>query len=127
MENIVSILIVEDEAIPALHAKVILEDAGYEIVGVVKTGEDAVSNASENHPDIVLMDINLKGDMNGIEVAKIIQQSYGIHSFFLTAYTQEEVLRKNPGLRHSDVMTKPIQLAELKTRIEHALQEKRTT
>lgn len=123
MENTVKILIVEDEAIPALHAKVMLEDAGYKIVGIEKTGEDAVINASNNDPDIVLMDINLKGDMSGIEAAQVIQQSYGIHSIFVTAYTQEEVLRKNPGLLQSDVMTKPIQVAELQNRIEQALKK----
>lgn len=60
------LLIVEDEAITALDLKYSLEELGYEIVDTVDTGQDAINTAAETVPDIVLMDIKLKGDMEGI-------------------------------------------------------------
>ena len=68
------ILIVEDEAITALDLKYSLEELGYEIVDTVDTGQDAIESAAESVPDVVLMDIKLKGDMEGIEAAEIISE-----------------------------------------------------
>ena len=67
-----SILIVEDEAITALNLKYDLEDLGYEVINMVDTGDDAIYNAVEFRPDLTIMDINLKGDINGIQAAKKI-------------------------------------------------------
>ena len=68
------ILIVEDEAITALDLKYSLEDLGYEIIDTVDTGQDAIDVAAEKVPDVVLMDIKLKGDMEGIEAAEVISE-----------------------------------------------------
>lgn len=67
-----SILIVEDESIIALNLKYDLEDLGYEVIGIVDNGDDAIYNAVEFRPDLTIMDINLKGDINGIQAAKKI-------------------------------------------------------
>lgn len=68
----VNILIVEDEAITALDLKYCLQDLGYGVVGIVDTGRDAIDAAGELQPNVVLMDIKLKGDMEGTEAARVI-------------------------------------------------------
>ena len=71
------IMIVEDESIVAMGIKHKLEDLGYKVVGIVATGEKAVETALETKPDIILMDIVLKGDMDGIEAAQQIHRYPG--------------------------------------------------
>lgn len=83
------ILIVEDEAITALDLKYSLEELGYEVVDTVDTGQDAIDTAIETKPDVVLMDIKLKGAMEGIEAAEIISE-YKIPIIYLTANTDTE-------------------------------------
>lgn len=70
----VKILIVEDEAITALDLKYCLQDFGYDVVDVVDTGSDAIDAANELSPNLVLMDIKLKGDMEGTEAAREISK-----------------------------------------------------
>lgn len=78
------ILIVEDEAITALDLEMELEDRGFNVVGIVDTGIDAINEASELRPDIVIMDIQLKGEMDGIEAAEKIS-GLDIPIIYLTA------------------------------------------
>lgn len=82
----VKILIVEDEAITALDLKYCLQDFGYEVVDVVDTGRDAIDAASELSPSLVLMDIKLKGDMEGTNAAKEICK-LNIPVIFISANT----------------------------------------
>ena len=88
------LLIVEDEAITALDLKYSLEELGYEIVDTVDTGQDAINTAAETVPDIVLMDIKLKGDMEGIEAAEIISE-LRIPIVYLTANTDTNTFEKS--------------------------------
>ena len=88
------ILIVEDEAITALDLKYSLEELGYEIVDTVDTGQDAIDTAAETVPDVVLMDIKLKGDMEGIEAAEIISE-LRIPIIYLTANTDTDTFEKS--------------------------------
>ena len=73
------ILIVEDEAITALDERETLEEMGYEVVGIVDTGEAAIEKTGELQPDVVLMDITLKTEMTGQEAAWQIREKYGTH------------------------------------------------
>lgn len=84
-----SILVVEDEAITALDLKFGLEDLGYEVIDTVDNGADAIDIAAEKRPDIVLMDIIIKGDMTGIEAAEKIS-ALGIPIVYLTANTDDD-------------------------------------
>ena len=88
------ILIVEDEAITALDLKYSLEELGYEIVDTVDTGQDAIDTAAEKTPDVVLMDIKLKGDMEGIEAAEVISE-WHIPIIYLTANTDTDTFEKS--------------------------------
>lgn len=87
------VLIVEDEAITSLDLKLSLEDCGYEVVGVADTGLEAIGMATEKRPDVVLLDIQLKGDMTGIDVSEKISL-LGIPVVFLTANYDEDTFFK---------------------------------
>jgi len=86
-----TVLIVEDEAIAAKDYKRMLEKSGFIVVGVADTSESAIGLAKKEKPDIILMDINLKGEVSGIESAKIIYDNYHPEIIFITGF-EEEVL-----------------------------------
>ncbi len=88
------ILVVEDERITAEDIKSGLENAGYRVPAMVSTGEDAVDKAGKLRPDLVLMDIKLKGKMDGIEAAGQIKLRYNIPVIYLTAYSDEYTVRR---------------------------------
>lgn len=110
------IIIVEDEAITALNLKYDLEDLGYEVLETFDTGTEAIEKSREMFPDIVLMDINLKGDTNGIEAASEISEM-GIPIIFLTANTDDltafEALKTAPY----GYLAKPYSLKDLELTI----------
>jgi two-component system, response regulator PdtaR len=88
------ILVVEDERITAEDIKCGLENAGYKVPALVSTGEDAIDKAGKLRPDLVLMDIKLKGKMDGIEAAGQIKLRYNIPVIYLTAYSDEYTVKR---------------------------------
>ncbi|MCK4448671.1 MAG: response regulator, partial [Candidatus Marinimicrobia bacterium] len=90
----VKILLVEDEADVAEGIQAILEDQGYSVPDVIAYGEEAIEKAGETCPDLVLMDILLKGAMDGIEAAKHIHDRFNIPVIYLTGYADEEKLQQ---------------------------------
>jgi len=84
------VLIVEDEIITALEIENCLEDLGCESRGIVNSGEKAIKLLSNNGINLVLMDINLKGDLDGIEATEIIHSKFKTPVIFLTAYADRE-------------------------------------
>ena len=88
------ILVVEDERITAEDIKSGLENAGYSVPAMASTGEDAVDKAGKLRPDLVLMDIKLKGKMDGIEAAGQIKLRYNIPVIYLSAYSDEYTLKR---------------------------------
>jgi len=93
MQN-ASILIVEDERLIARDLKNRLESMHYSVTGICDTGEDAVDQAEKMSLDLILMDILLKGDMDGIDAAKIIQERYDVPVIYLTSYSDEKTLQR---------------------------------
>lgn len=89
------ILIVEDEMITALDLDNELRSLGYEIAGLAKSGEEALRLTQESNPDLVLMDLQLFGHMDGVETAKRIQELKGVPIVYLTANAQ--VFVQNPA------------------------------
>lgn len=87
------ILVVEDEAITALDLKFILMGLGYDVVDVVDNGQDAIDSAKELSPDLVIMDIKLKGEINGIVAAEEISK-FNIPIIFVSANTDEGTKEK---------------------------------
>jgi DNA-binding NarL/FixJ family response regulator len=120
------VLIVEDEFIIATVLKDRLEELGYTVVGMVSTGQDAIKNAEELHPDIVLMDIQLKGSMDGTQAAEIIWAVYNIPVIYLTSHSDDATLQKAMKTMPFGYIIKPFSNQILKTSLEMALYRYRT-
>jgi PAS domain S-box-containing protein len=88
------ILVVEDERITAEDIKGALESVGYKVPGIISSGEEAIKKAEELQPDLVLMDIMLEGEMDGIEAAEEIKKHYDIPVIYLTAYSDKSTLER---------------------------------
>ena len=102
------LLIVEDEAIVARDLQGRLKRLGYDVCGIVATGADAIAAAVQHRPDLVLMDIVLKGDMDGIEAAQVINRDHQIPIVFLTAwYALAHVAPRADTGRYHDVPALP--------------------
>lgn len=116
-----NILIVEDESIVAKDIQHSLKKLGYTVVGMCSTGEDAIKTAEETKPDLVLMDIMLKGDMSGIEAAGQIREKFNIPIIYLTAYADESTLSKAKVSEPYGYIIKPFKEIDLHTSIEMAI------
>jgi two-component system, LytTR family, response regulator LytT len=117
----VNVLVVEDESIVSKDIQHSLKKLGYHIVGSAATGEKAVELAGSEHPDIVLMDIMLKGDMSGIDAALEIKNKFAIPVIFLTAYADESTLAKAKVTEPYGYVLKPFKEIDLHTTIEMAI------
>lgn len=116
-----NILVVEDESIVSKDIQQSLKKLGYNIVGAASTGERAIEIANETKPDLVLMDIMLKGDMSGIETAEKIKETLSIPVIYLTAYADENTLAKAKVTEPYGYIIKPFKEIDLHTSIEMAL------
>jgi diguanylate cyclase (GGDEF)-like protein/PAS domain S-box-containing protein len=116
-----SILIVEDESIIALDIRNNLENNGYQAADQANRGEEAIKKAGELNPDLVLMDINLKGEMNGIEAAKQIRARFDIPVIFLTAFADQSTIERASKAEPYGYVLKPFADRELAIAIELAL------
>jgi DNA-binding NarL/FixJ family response regulator len=116
-----SIMIVEDEGVVSIDIRNILKRSGYDIAAVAFLGEEAVKKAEESHPDLVLMDIGLKGEIDGIEAAKRIRERHRIPIIFLTGFADENTLVKAREADPSGFIIKPINEEELRQTIKEAL------
>ncbi|SPP99707.1 hypothetical protein NBG4_110010 [Candidatus Sulfobium mesophilum] len=115
------IMIVEDESITAMGLEKRLTKQGYEVVGVVASGEEAVQRAEKTSPDLVLMDIMLEGEMDGVEAAGRITTSLDVPIIYLTAYADENTLLRAKVTQPFAYLLKPFQERELLVTIEMAL------
>jgi PAS domain S-box-containing protein/putative nucleotidyltransferase with HDIG domain len=113
-------MVVEDEAVVALDIRHRLKNLRYDVAAVTETGEEAVNLAGDVKPDIVLMDIMLAGDMDGIEAAGVIHEKYDIPVVYLTAYTDEETLSRAKITEPFGYIIKPFEDREITTTIEMA-------
>jgi len=106
METI-KILVVEDENIVALDIENRLKSLGFTVLPLISSGEEAVEKAYEYKPDLILMDILLKGKINGIDAAKKIVGTLKIPIVYLTASTNREVLKRAMQIGRCSYITKP--------------------
>lgn len=116
-----SVLVVEDESIVAKDIQNSLKKLGYSVPSVENSGEDAIDAAGEHRPDLILMDIMLKGEISGIEAAEQIKNRYQIPVIFLTAYADESTLSKAKVTEPYGYIIKPFKEIDLHTSIEMAL------
>ena len=113
------ILVVEDEAIVARDIQLQLASLGYEPVGHAKRGEEAVLLTGELLPDLVLMDIQLAGAMNGVEAATLVRQRHSIPVVFLTAFAEDTTLEQAKLAEPFGYVLKPYAERELRIVLEH--------
>ncbi len=116
-----AILVVEDEGIVARDLRYRLETMGYSVAGIASTGDEAVLKAWELRPDLVLMDIVLKGDLDGIEAARMMRERADIPVVYLTAYADEETIQRTEASGPFGYLVKPFEDRELEACIEVAL------
>lgn len=117
----INILVVEDEIIVSKDIQNSLKRLGYNIVGSAASGDKAIEAAINEKPDLILMDIMLKGDMNGIEAAEKINEKMNVPIIFLTAYAEDATLSKAKMVEPYGYILKPFKEIDLKTAIEVAV------
>lgn len=115
------ILIVEDENIVALNIQKRLTELGYAVTATVSSGETAIQLAAQNPPDIVLMDIKLKGNIDGIQAAAQMRNRFQLPVVYLTAYADDETLNRAKFTEPYGYISKPFESRDLCTTIEVAL------
>ncbi|MGC1135549.1 MAG: response regulator, partial [Nitrososphaeraceae archaeon] len=111
----INILVVEDERIVALDIRRMLKSSGYNVSAIVASGEEAVKQADETHPDLVLMDIKLHGDMEGLGAAEQIHARFSIPVIFLTAYADETTVQRAKITSPYGYIIKPFEEIDLHT------------
>jgi CheY-like chemotaxis protein len=118
------IIIVEDEIIIALDLKLRLENLGYEVIHTAFNGEDAIKRTGETSPDLVLMDIQLNGEMDGINVAQQIRSLYNIPFIYLTGSYENSLLERAKQTDPVGFINKPFDESEIQNLIEKAISQK---
>lgn len=119
------ILVVEDQNIVALNIRNKLRNLGYTVPSTAATGEEAIRKAELTRADLVLMDIMLKGDIDGIQAASEIKKRLGTPVIYLTAYTDSETLERAKLTEPAGYISKPFKEEDLKSNIEMALHRQR--
>lgn len=118
METLIKILIVEDEMIIGANISLQLSELGYEVTGIVPRGEEALIHMKQNKPDIVLLDIQLKGELDGIETAKQMQEKNDIPIIYLTANTDDYYFARAKETNPYAFISKPFKKLDLQHAIE---------
>lgn len=118
MDTLIKILVVEDEMIIGAKISMHLTSLGYEVTGILPRGEEALIHVEENRPDIVLLDINLKGRLDGIETALQMQKLADIPIIYLTANSDEATFNRAKISRPYAFISKPYKQLDLQRAIE---------
>ena len=114
------ILIAEDDKLLSTIFRMFLKELGYELVGIVVDGKEAIKKCTEFQPDVILMDIHLQGELDGIETAGIIQESLNLPVVFISHDTREETIRSAISTPSYGFLAKPIDISSLGVGIEMA-------
>jgi YesN/AraC family two-component response regulator len=113
-----TIMIVEDEVSIGLELEELLESNGYEVISGATTGLEAISMARTQCPDLVLMDIKLPGEMDGIITARLVRQELGIPSVFLTGYGKSEFIERAKAADPLGYILKPLNESQILAAVE---------
>lgn len=119
--NKIKILIVEDEPVIATDLKYRLLDMGHEVIESLRSGEDALNFLVKKIPDLILMDIQIEGGMDGIQTAEQILKKHQIPIIFLTSNTDEHTFTKAKSIRPHAFISKPFRSRDLQYSIESAV------
>jgi CheY-like chemotaxis protein len=117
------IFLVEDESIISAVIRDKLERMGHTVCGTASTGEEAVKQVEETRPDLVIMDIMLKGDMDGIEAARRIHEHFDIPVIYLTAYDEKDTRERANATNPAAYIVKLLEDRDLRPAIERAVKQ----
>ncbi|RPI72074.1 MAG: response regulator [Ignavibacteriales bacterium] len=123
MQDKAKIMIVEDEEIVAFDLRKTLEKLGYNVISQASTGVDAIEKAEHDKPDVILMDIRLKNELDGIDAAQIISFKRKIPIIYLTSFNDDEIRKRARGTSASAFLLKPFDEDNLKITIDNAISE----
>lgn len=126
MDRVARILVVEDEQIVAMDMQSQLRMLGYDVVATASTGREALFLAEISCPDLVLMDIQLHGKVDGITAADEIRKRFQIPVVFVTAFNVQETLTRARAAGSCGYITKPFKAKDLQATVEIALKQYRT-
>jgi two-component system, response regulator PdtaR len=115
VEKTIRILLVEDEVLPAMHIEIQLKGIGYPVFNHVTTGEDAIIIAKQDSPDIILMDIRLAGEIDGIDAAAAIKAESDIPVIFITGYDDKDIRERAEKTKPIGYLIKPLDIHSIKT------------
>ena len=119
--NPVSILIVEDEALIASYIEEVLGGSGFRVAGIAASGPEALSLAAENHPSLALVDIRLTGPIDGIELACLLRQRFGLPAIFLSGLADADTTARAQTARPLGFLPKPFLPSQVFNAIQRAL------
>lgn len=117
------IFIIEDESIIARDLESILVNYDYSVSGIFANAEDAIKKITANEPDLVLMDITLRGNIDGIEAARRIKKEYSLPVIFLTAFDDDATIKRIKEINHDGYLVKPFEEDKLNEYVEKALRK----
>ena len=120
MEKI-KVIIVEDEVLVGADLKATMEEMGHKVCSVVRYGEQVLEEVETHKPDLLMMDIRLRGEMDGIQAAALLKEKYDIPILFLTAFADEVTLKRSLQADPFGYLKKPIRMDELRTNLELTL------
>jgi CheY-like chemotaxis protein len=115
-------LIVEDETLIAEELKERLSRLGFSIIAAVDSAEEGIAIATQERPDLILMDIRLKGEKDGVQAAQEIRQQIDVPIVYVTAYSDRLTVDRAKGTEHDAYVLKPFHRRELQSTIEVAMQ-----
>jgi CheY-like chemotaxis protein len=121
--NKTKVLIVDDEVIPSRALSAELERLGYEICPLATSGKEALKLAEHERPDMVLMDLGLRGEMDGIQTARQIKDSFGIPVIYLTGYPDDETKEAAGVSEPYEYLVKPVHHFQICKAIDFTLQK----
>jgi len=115
------ILIVEDEVVVAMYIETLLVTFGYEVAGIVTNGKDAIDAVKNNDIALILMDINIEGDIDGIETVKRIKEFSDVPVIYVSAYIDKETIDRAAETKPASYLSKPFKNKDLKDIIDSIL------
>jgi CheY-like chemotaxis protein len=121
----VSILIVEDEALIASYIEEVLGESGFRVAGIAASGPEALSLAAENHPSLALVDIRLTGPIDGIELACLLRQRFGLPAIFLSGLADADTTARAQAAQPLGFLPKPFLPSQVFNAIQRALDRMR--
>jgi DNA-binding NarL/FixJ family response regulator len=120
-----SVLIIEDDLLIAGHIEVALTEAGFNVVGVATTGEEALELAAAQLPDLAVTDVRLAGDGDGVDAAIALFRGHGIRCIFASAYSDDEARQRAEPAAPLGWLQKPYSMASLTAAVRRAASELR--